>query len=625
MAVHRLAVDTAAGNPLYLTELIRFGVATGRLSQVGGVWWWPGDTEVPPRLGELLQRRIEDVTPSAAEARDVLALGEPLPYDILAAVVSSEAIMELDEQGIVTSDSGEGQVLLRFSHPLLFAVAARRLSPARRRALAGRLLDAPAEHVDLLRRAAWQEAAGGRPDVDLLVRASRSLIVTDPATPIRFAERAIGYDDGPAAAVTLADAQAEAGRPDEARASLTVAASRGRNPDDRAMVGLSEAGLTLWSLRRPEEAVAVLARLEGDVPADLVAEPRSAPALLTLFSAQPAAARRIAEEMLAGPLPPDARRRCLMVRLAALMVGDRPDEAQQAGTELTILLRTHPTPPSARSLSTAIAATAELFGNRSGELPRAAGSTGRWPTPLDPMASSGRDGGGSPLPGPVWPLLEGVRHHLAGDCAAAAVSLREATVQQLAGEGLFRSEATGGLVVVLAETGHLAEARKVLADNGPDARWVRISPLPDWPGSGPRAANRAEPLVAAAEAHLAVGLLGHALELADLAGDRAQRARGRSADAAAARAGAVAALARRTLGTADARGAELPEQLTRREAEIAQLAAQGMRDKDIADELVLSVRTVESHLATAYRKLGIASRRELVEALGNQPHTGSVP
>ena len=50
-----------------------------------------------------------------------------------------------------------------------------------------------------------------------------------------------------------------------------------------------------------------------------------------------------------------------------------------------------------------------------------------------------------------------------------------------------------------------------------------------------------------------------------------------------------------------------------------------MRDKDIADELVLSVRTVESHLATAYRKLGIASRRELVEALGHQPHTGSVP
>ena len=234
------------------------------------------------------------------------------------------------------------------------------------------------------------------------------------------------------------------------------------------------------------------------------------------------------------------------------------------------------------------------------------------------MGSSGPDGGASPLPGPVWPL-EGVRHHLAGDCAAAAVSLREATVQQLAGEGLFRSEATGGLIVVLAESGRLAEARKVLADNAPDAvavipgmlgwaqAWVlaasgrttdaadlavrtaeqtaavgaisaafwyladaarlgAVRPaaelaegLADAVGSDitaarlagirARAANRAESLVAAAEAHLAVGLFGHAAELADLAGDRAQRARGRGADAAAARAGAVAALARRTLGT----------------------------------------------------------------------------
>ena len=57
----------------------------------------------------------------------------------------------------------------------------------------------------------------------------------------------------------------------------------------------------------------------------------------------------------------------------------------------------------------------------------------------------------------------------------------------------------------------------------------------------------------------------------------------------------------------------------RREAEIARLAAQGLRDKDIADELVLSVRTVESHLATTYRKLRITSRRELVDALNATP------
>ncbi len=563
------------------------------------------------------------------------------------------------------------------------------MSPARRRALAGRLLSAPADHVDLLRRAAWQEASGGRPDVDLLVRASRSLIVTDPRTAIRFAERAVGYDDGPSAAVTLADAQAEAGRPEDARTSLAVAAARVRGPQDQAMVGLSEAGLTLWSLRRPDEAIAILSRLESSVPAEVATEARSARALLTLFAAQPAAAGRIADDMLAGELPPNARRRCLMVRVAALTLGDKPDQARTAGADLAQLLRTHPTPPSARSMSTAIAATAELFGNRAGELPRAAGSTGRWPAPRESMTVAAPDGDSSPLPGPVWPLLEGVRHHLAGDYDAAAVALREAAVQQRAGEGLFRSEATGGLAVVLVETGRLAEARKVLADNGPDDVAV-IPGMLGWAqswllaGSGrsaaaaelaiqtaretaaagainsafwyladaarfggtqqaadvaeslaelvgsditaarlagirARAANRPEPLAAAAEAHVAVGMFGHAAELADLAVQRAERAKGRGADAAAARAGAVAALARRTLGSTGARGAELPEQLTRRESEIAQLAAQGMRDKDIADELVLSVRTVESHLATAYRKLGIASRRELVDALAGRP------
>ena len=55
--------------------------------------------------------------------------------------------------------------------------------------------------------------------------------------------------------------------------------------------------------------------------------------------------------------------------------------------------------------------------------------------------------------------------------------------------------------------------------------------------------------------------------------------------------------------------------LTRRELEVARLAARGLTDRGIADRLVLSVRTVESHLASAYRKLGIGSRRQLRDIL----------
>ena len=135
--------QSSNGNPFYLSELARFGAEHGLLEAKAGVWWWTGGTEMPPRLGELLQRRIDALSEAGREAVDVLALGEPLPYETLSAVVSEDAIMELDRDQIITSDERDGVLLLRFSHPLLHTVAERQLSPARRRALARRLRDAP--------------------------------------------------------------------------------------------------------------------------------------------------------------------------------------------------------------------------------------------------------------------------------------------------------------------------------------------------------------------------------------------------------------------------------------------------------------------------------------------------
>lgn len=52
--------------------------------------------------------------------------------------------------------------------------------------------------------------------------------------------------------------------------------------------------------------------------------------------------------------------------------------------------------------------------------------------------------------------------------------------------------------------------------------------------------------------------------------------------------------------------------LTARETEILGLVARGFADAEIARELYLSVRTVEKHLANAYRKLGTSDRRAAV-------------
>lgn len=54
------------------------------------------------------------------------------------------------------------------------------------------------------------------------------------------------------------------------------------------------------------------------------------------------------------------------------------------------------------------------------------------------------------------------------------------------------------------------------------------------------------------------------------------------------------------------------ETLTDREREILQLAARGLRNKDIARELSLSTRTIEGHLSHIFAKLGVSSRTEAI-------------
>ncbi|HEX8648348.1 MAG TPA: AAA family ATPase [Thermoleophilaceae bacterium] len=58
-----------------------------------------------------------------------------------------------------------------------------------------------------------------------------------------------------------------------------------------------------------------------------------------------------------------------------------------------------------------------------------------------------------------------------------------------------------------------------------------------------------------------------------------------------------------------------PAALTAKERKVASLAAEGQTNRDIAQTLYVTPKTVEVHLTNAYRKLGIRSRRELQEAL----------
>jgi DNA-binding CsgD family transcriptional regulator len=127
-----------------------------------------------------------------------------------------------------------------------------------------------------------------------------------------------------------------------------------------------------------------------------------------------------------------------------------------------------------------------------------------------------------------------------------------------------------------------------------------------------RASRDGPGLLAVSEEMAAIGADAYAMEAAvDAARRFVAEGREDSARRAATRA--------RELFAPD-QGAEFPTidgldvvatELTRREAQIAGLAARGLSNAEIADQLVLSVRTVETYVYRAMQKRGVAHRHEL--------------
>jgi DNA-binding NarL/FixJ family response regulator len=59
-------------------------------------------------------------------------------------------------------------------------------------------------------------------------------------------------------------------------------------------------------------------------------------------------------------------------------------------------------------------------------------------------------------------------------------------------------------------------------------------------------------------------------------------------------------------------------QLTVREQEVLELMSKGYRNKEIANELIVSIDTVKSHVKNIYEKLQVNTRYEAIDVLKNQ-------
>ena len=294
----------------------------------------------------------------------------------------------------------------------------------------------------------------------------------------------------------VSSAQSELGRPDLARATLEAARPLVVTEGDRFGYAAEDLSLALWGERTRSGPGRWSTGCAPSSPTSSANYLLAAEAVVRLFTGGCVEVIDLAQRILAADPDPHQRVRALTCLTGALAFADRgrAGHRRRASSCSTRCRRPGCRRPGP-GLAYALVAVTGVFYGVEYRLPRPVGMSGRWPGEperLEPQAARAAASAADPDADPSmdlgWPFLVGLKRHFAGDLAGAVGALREAYVQQQAGEGLFRSEATAELVIVLAELGEVDEAVAIMRDHPPDE--VAIIPgLRPWAQSAVEAAT----------------------------------------------------------------------------------------------------------------------------------------
>jgi len=273
------------GNPMVLQEVVDAGQAQGVLTQSDGVWQWQGALSSGARLVELVTDRIEASGSGDRRALELVALGEPLPVDVLARLASRELLSDLEARGVIVTEQAvpdDPAVVTRLTHPLYSEILRAELPAFTARghhlALVEAALAAGIEERDPLRVATWLLESGeepGRPE--LLMRAAFvAQIIGDYGLGARLAGAAERAGGGWRATVMRAESLGPLQQWDEADAALAELASPASEPEAQAAAASIRAEQGFWCRGVGLAAArAMLAEATTTVP------PRARSALLT--------------------------------------------------------------------------------------------------------------------------------------------------------------------------------------------------------------------------------------------------------------------------------------------------------------------------------------------------------
>ncbi|MEV4664189.1 LuxR C-terminal-related transcriptional regulator [Micromonospora echinofusca] len=278
----RRLCDAAAGNPLFLRELVASALESGLLECPGGLWQLTGPMTAVPRLAELLRGRLADTGTGEREALELLAAGEPVPLPVASAITGEEVLEALERRGLIAVDLGD-QPVVRLRHPL-YGELLRADTPALgRRRHVRRLADAlgaggPPGPGNLIQSALWRLDGGGPVNPEfMLAAAERAALTREYALAQRFAHRAWSAGGGILAGLASVRALAHLGRADEAVAlcvELSEQAAVDGTEEDRCQVAIQHADILVHAADDVQAARTMLELAAGRAGAG-AGQPRS--------------------------------------------------------------------------------------------------------------------------------------------------------------------------------------------------------------------------------------------------------------------------------------------------------------------------------------------------------------
>jgi DNA-binding CsgD family transcriptional regulator len=223
------------GHPLYLRELLVAGRQTGALQQRDGRWRHESDAPVwTARLHALVATRLRGLSPEEREVMELVAVGGTVPFRLLCTIVELDLLVELARRRLLAVDA----VKVEMDHPIITETLLATMGPERatsaRLRLAAALERHPDDH-DLITIAQLRLDAGHPVDSELLLEALDAALVSRlPQVAERFARVACQVAPGPSLRMRLVESLAMQGRWEEAEEQFELLTGA---CDEEAIVG----------------------------------------------------------------------------------------------------------------------------------------------------------------------------------------------------------------------------------------------------------------------------------------------------------------------------------------------------------------------------------------------------